>query len=122
MIRAPLVRLTRKEEVAVQIDVLLVGPAAPCEPPGVERVDEHQCHVPRQVPYEVVVQEHRQLYRRAEETFDAVQAAGDHHDIPRRFVSGPYEIDGELLASRSGLTGQAHDVVTMPHLRPVPEP
>ena len=94
------VRLAEVEEVAVEIDVLLVGAAAPGEAVGVEGVDQDDGSPRRNVDAAGAhLFQPRQLNRRAEEPLDAVQPGRDD-DRPRRAGGADgRDVDGQRLAA-----------------------
>jgi hypothetical protein len=110
------------DEVAVEVDVVLVDAPHPGEPVGIEGVDQRDAHIGRTVSG--VVCQPVVLQRRAGEPFDTVGAR--HHDQDARRVVGAErgDIDREWLACdtrqrvvvgddrRSGVLGRLEEALT----------
>ena len=101
------------EEVAVEVDVVLVPPAPPGEPEGVQRVDEHDGGIRRDGRLRGPLLQPGELDGRPEVPFDPVEARGDDDHPPGIGAPEDGGVDGERLAVRpAGL-----DLVDLP-----PEP
>ena len=111
-------RIGKRAEVAVEVDVVLIDPAQVRESVGVYRMNE-QHRDPSRIdpPQQVLVLKDLPLAARAAETLNAVRA-GSHHQQRRRIGHAEqHAVGGEGLALRAleGIHGRFDGQATAAH-------